>query len=63
MYANLRVTTATGGRKGKVLRAYRVEIEDGRVKVYLDRNDGTGNYAEPGGALVIGGDLVIEADY
>jgi uncharacterized protein YigE (DUF2233 family) len=59
MYANLRVTTP----KGKVLHAHRVEIEDGKTKVYLDRNDGAGNYAEPGGVLNVPGDVKIEADY
>lgn len=49
MYANLKVTTT----KGKTLSAWKVEVERDRVVVYLDSQDGTGNYAEEAGQLVL----------
>jgi hypothetical protein len=59
MYANLKVTTA----KGKTLAAWKVEVVNGKAKVYLDGQDGTGNYAEKAGVLVLSGAFKVEASY
>lgn len=47
MYANLEVTTPNGKR----LHAYKVETGPNGTDVYLDRQDGSGQYYEEGGKL------------
>lgn len=60
MYANLKVTTS----KGKVLSAWKVEVEGNRTRVYLDDPNGPDDsYANPAGQLLLSGRVRIEADF
>lgn len=60
MYANLCVSVG-----GEHLEAYEVSITAAEIVVMLDKQDGTGSYAEPAGQrrFPIGTALVITADF
>lgn len=53
MYANLKVTmTAESGEEREVF-AHAVTVHPDRTVIEVDRQDGTGSYAEPGGEVEI----------
>lgn len=67
MYANLRVVVQKTGYGGtEEVFCHKVERrEDGKVVLHIDRQDGSGNYAEPGGTRELGADqtFTVQADF
>jgi hypothetical protein len=57
VYANLRVEV-----EGKVHYAWRVQVQDGKVTIYTDLQDGGGSYAEEGPVLRIDSSAFVQID-
>lgn len=50
MYANLRVTHPNRAGRRRDVFCHEVEVlEDGSIRLHLDKNDGEQNYADPAG--------------